>query len=276
MRKKGIYFLLLPGIVLIIFSLILPLFSTIFKTFEGGSGFSVSRYVAFFKDPYSMGVYYRTLKLSLIATIFSVLLGFPTSYYISRAKKNVKGLFIIFAVFPLLTSAVVRSFSWMVILGKKGIINNFLINIGLIHKPLELLYNEISIVVGFIYLFLPLMIMSLIGVMDNIDSSLIEAAESLGASRFEAFMKVIFPLSVPGIIVGSILVFTGSFTAYTTPQLLGGNKSRVLATLIYQKAMALSDWNSASVIATIMILTTIVISTVINKLASKLQGRGEA
>lgn len=276
MRKKGIYFLLLPGIVLIIFSLILPLFSTIFKTFEGVSGFSVSRYVAFFKDPYSMSVYYRTLKLSLIATIFSVLLGFPTSYYISRAKKSVKGLFIIFAVFPLLTSAVVRSFSWMVILGKKGIINNFLINIGLIHKPLELLYNEISIVVGFIYLFLPLMIMSLIGVMDNIDSSLIEAAESLGASRFEAFMKVIFPLSIPGIIVGSILVFTGSFTAYTTPQLLGGNKSRVLATLIYQKAMALSDWNSASVIATIMIITTIVISAVINKLASKLQGRGEA
>lgn len=276
MRKKGIYFLLLPGIGLIIFSLILPLFSTIFKTFEGGSGFSVSRYVAFFKDPYSMSVYYRTLKLSLIATIFSVLLGFPTSYYISRAKKNVKGLLIIFAVFPLLTSAVVRSFSWMVILGKKGIINNFLINIGLINKPLELLYNEISIVVGFVYLFLPLMIMSLIGVMDNIDSSLIEAAESLGASRLEAFMKVIFPLSVPGIIVGSILVFTGSFTAYTTPQLLGGNKSRVLATLIYQKAMALSDWNSASVIATIMIITTIVISAVINKLASNLQGRGEA
>ncbi|KZL89143.1 ABC transporter permease [Clostridium magnum] len=276
MRKKGIYFLLLPGIVLIIFSLILPLFSTIFKTFDSGSGFSVSRYVTFFKDPYSMSVYYRTLKLSLIATIFSVLLGFPTSYYISRAKKNVKGLFIIFAVFPLLTSAVVRSFSWMVILGKKGIINSFLINIGLINKPLELLYNEISIVVGFVYLFLPLMIMSLIGVMDNIDSSLIEAAESLGASRFEAFIKVIFPLSVPGIIVGSILVFTGSFTAYTTPQLLGGNKSRVLATLIYQKAMALSDWNSASVIATIMIITTIIISTVINKLASKIQGRGEA
>ncbi|NFF79154.1 ABC transporter permease [Clostridium sporogenes] len=275
MKKKGIYFLLLPGIVLIVFSLILPLFSTITKTFDSGSGFSLSRYVAFFKDPYLMSVYYRTLKLSLISTIISVVLGFPTSYYISKSKKNIKGLFIIFAVFPLLTSAVVRSFSWMVILGKKGVINNFLINIGLIDTPLELLYNEISIVVGFVYLFLPLMIMSLIGVMDNIDSNLIEAAESLGASRFQAFVKVVFPLSVPGIIVGSILVFTGSFTAYTTPQLLGGNKSRVLATLIYQKAMALSDWNSASVIATIMIITTIVISLVINNLAAKLQGRGE-
>lgn len=276
MRKKGIYFLLIPGIVLIVFSLILPLFSTIYKTFDTGSGFSLSRYAAFFKDPYSMSVYYRTLKLSLIATVISVVLGFPTSYYISRANKNVKGLFIIFAVFPLLTSAVVRSFSWMVILGKKGIINNLLINTGLTDKPLDLLYNEFSIVIGFVYLFLPLMIMSLIGVMDNIDSDLIEAAESLGASRLEAFIKVIFPLSVPGIIVGSILVFTGSFTAYTTPQLLGGNKSRVLATLIYQKAMSLSDWNSASVIATIMIITTIVISAVINNLAAKLQGRGEA
>ncbi len=276
MRKKGIYFLLIPGIILIVFSLILPLFSTIFKTFNSDGGFSVSRYVAFFKDSYSMSVYYRTLRLSLISTVISVVLGFPTSYYISRAKKNVKGLFIMFAVFPLLTSAVVRSFSWMVILGKKGIINNLLMNIGVTHKPLELLYNEVSIVVGFVYLFLPLMIMSLIGVMDNIDSSLLEAAESLGASKFEAFIKVVFPLSVPGIIVGSILVFTGSFTAYTTPQLLGGNKSRVLATLIYQKAMSLSDWNSASVIATIMIITTIVISIVINNLAARLQGRGEA
>lgn len=276
MRKKGIYFLLIPGIVLIVFSLVLPLFSTIFKTFNSDSGFSLARYAAFFKDSYSMSVYYRTLRLSLISTVVSVVLGFPTAYYISRAKKNVKGLFIMFAVFPLLTSAVVRSFSWMVILGKNGIINNLLMNMGLIHKPLALLYNEVSIVIGFVYLFLPLMIMSLIGVMDNIDSSLLEAAESLGASKLEAFIKVIFPLSVPGIIVGSILVFTGSFTAYTTPQLLGGNKSRVLATLVYQKAMALSDWNSASVIATIMIITTIVISMVINNLAARLQGRGEA
>lgn len=275
MRNKKVYFLLLPGIVLVGFSLVLPLFSTILKTFTGESGITFSRYIGFFKDPYSISVYVRTLKLSLIATAISLIFGFPTSYYISRANKKLKGIYIIFVVFPLLTSAVVRSFSWMVILGKKGIINNFFISIGLIHTPLELLYNEISIVVGFIYLFLPLMIMSLIGVMDNIDSDLIEAAESLGASKFTAFMKVVFPLSVPGIIVGSILVFTGSFTAYTTPQLLGGNKSRVLATLIYQKAMSLSDWNAAAVIATIMIVTTILISTIINTLSSKLHGRGE-
>jgi len=276
MRKKAIYLILLPGIILITLFLIVPLFSTILVTFKGEQGFTLARYFDFFSDSYNMSVYLRTLRLSVISTIFCILLGFPTSYYISKTNKNIKGLYIMFAVFPLLTSPVVRSFSWMVILGKKGIINNLLIYFKIIDKPLTLLFNEFSIVIGFIYLFLPLMIMSLIGVMDNIDDDLIEAAESLGASKFTAFMKVIFPLSMPGLIVGSILVFTGSLTAYTTPQLLGGNKSKVLATLLYQNAMSLSDWNTTAVIATIMIVTTIVISSIINKFAATLQGRGEA
>lgn len=276
MRKKAIYMLLLPGILLITLFLIIPLFSTLFMTFKGENGLTLSRYYAFFSDKYHMTIYFRTLKLALITTAICVFLGFPTSYYISRANKNVKGLYIIFAVFPLLTSAVVRSFSWMVILGRKGIINTLLMKLSLIDKPLNILYNEFSIVAGLVYLFLPLMIMSLIGVMDNIDGDLVEAAESLGASRLKAFLKVIFPLSVPGLIVGCILVFTGSITAYTTPQLLGGNKAKVLSTLIYQNAMSLSDWNTAAVIATVMIATTIIISTVINKLAGNLQGRGEA
>jgi putative spermidine/putrescine transport system permease protein len=110
--------------------------------------------------------------------------------------------------------------------------------------------------------------------MENIEDDLLEAAESLGANKITAFFKVIFPLSIPGLIVGSVLVFTGAFTAYTTPQLLGGNKNMVLATLVYQRAMTLGDWTGASVVATVMIITTLTVIGIINKLAGKLNERG--
>ncbi len=270
LKKKWLALFLLPGIVLLVLFLIIPLFMSIGNTFVVDGGFSFSRYLEFFKDEYYREIYARTLKLGVITTFLATVLGFPTAYYISRTNQRVRGLYIMFAVFPLLTSAVVRSFSWMVILGKRGIVNTFLMNIGLIKKPLSLLYNEFSIVMGLLYLFLPLMIMSLVGVMENIDDDLTEAAESLGATKIQAFFKVIFPLSVPGLIVGSILVFTGSITAYTTPQLLGGSKAKVLSTLIYQSAMSLFDWDTAAVVATIMIVTTLVVSSVINHLASKI------
>ncbi len=274
MKKNWVYLLLIPGLLVLTIFLIVPLLTTIFGTFRGEEGFTASTYINLFKDSYFLSIYFRTIKLAVITTTVSIILGFPTSYYISRTNKKMRGIYIMFAVFPLLTSAVVRSFSWMVILGRKGIINTTLLGIGIIDKPLKLLYNEFSIVVGLVYLFLPLMIMSLVGVMENISGDLTEAAESLGASKMTAFLKVILPLSIPGLIVGSILVFTGSLTAYTTPQLLGGSKAKVLSTLIYQNAMALFDWNTAAAVATIMIITTLIISTLINKLASSLNKAG--
>ena len=143
-------------------------------------------------------------------------------------------------------------------------------SLGLFPKPVSLLYNEFSMVVGFIQLFLPLMILSLIGVMDNISEDLNEAACSLGATRLGAFRHIVFPLSIPGLVTGSVLVFTGCLTAYTTPQLLGGTDTRVLATMIFQQAMSLGDWTQASVVAVVMIVVTIVISTGINAVSRKL------
>ena len=156
-----------------------------------------------------------------------------------------------------------------------GIINKAMIAMGLIEKPMKLLYTDFSIIIGSVYLFLPLMIVTVAGVMENIDDDMMEAAQSLGASRTEAFMKVIFPMSLPGIIVGGILVFTGTLTAYTTPQLLGGNSNMVMATLIYQRAMSVSDWTGASVIALIMIVVTLVVIKGFNALAARLDRRGE-
>ena len=175
----------------------------------------------------------------------------------------------------MLTNSVIRSFAWINLLGQNGVINKLLTSIGIISEPLTLLYTEFSIIIGSIYLFLPILIITLVGVMKNINPEIMEAAETLGASRIKAFIKVVLPLSIPGIIVGSILVFTGTLTAYTTPQLLGGNRNMMLSTFLYQNAMTLGNWEDASVIALIMIVTTLIVMKGFNLIANRIDKRGE-
>lgn len=274
MKKRLFYMLFVPSLSMILFFLIYPLLVTTFPTFFEGNSLTLARYLDFFMDDYFQRIFVRTLKISLMAAVVCAILGIPVAYFISKSSQKVRGLLIACTVFPLLTNAVVRSFAWMNILGKNGILNNLLLALNIIPQPHQFLYTEFAILIGSIYIFLPLMVVSLVGVMENIEPELMEAAESLGANRIKAFFKVIFPLSIPGLIVGSVLVFTGTLTAYTTPQLLGGNKNMMLATLIYQRTMSLNDWNSASVIATIMIVTTLLVITVINRLAARLNKRG--
>ena len=276
MKRKGQYLLLIPCIVLVAYFMIVPLMEIIIPTFTNTTDGMFNAYKEFFTDSYMMSIFLRTIKISLISSLICMTIGVPVSYYISRVSKKLRGLFIALTVFPILTNSVVRSFAWMSILGKNGLINTLLTKLNIINEPLSLLYTEGAIIVGTVYIFLPLMIISLVGVMENIDNDLLEAAESLGANKLKSFFKIVFPLSLPGLIVGTVLVFTGSLTAYTTPQLLGGNKNTVLATLIYQKTMTLGDWQGAAVVATIMIIVTLIVIKGINFLASRLDKRGVA
>ena len=271
MQKKSKIWLVLvvPGVFFVVFFMLIPLFSLCFSSFYDDTGFTLANYFRLFGDVYFQQVFLRSLRLSLLSTAVCAVLGFPTAYYISKYSKH-KGMMMAFAVFPMFTSPVIRSFSWMVILGKRGIVNSFLVSIGLFAKPQSLLYNEFSMTVGFVQLFLPQMILSLIGVMDSIPDDLTLAAGSLGATRIGSFFHVVFPLSISGLVTGSVLVFTGCMTAYTTPQLLGGTDTRVLSTMVYQYAMSLRDWTQASVVAVVMIVATMVISSVFNSVSRKI------
>ncbi|WP_225743023.1 ABC transporter permease [Marinilactibacillus sp. Marseille-P9653] len=274
MSKKTSYLILAPGLVLLLFFLILPLITIIWPTFYEG-GITFDAYLLFFQDSYNVNILYRTIKISLMVTFVSIIFGVPTAYFIANSPRKWRGLLMSLTLFPLLTNSVVRSFAWINILGRNGIINSLLLATGMISEPITLLYTEFAIIIGSFYLFLPVMIISLVGTFENIDTEIMEAAETLGANRLTAFIKVILPLSIPGIIVGSILVFTGTLTAYTTPQLLGGNRNMMMSTFLYQNAMALGDWQSASVIALIMIVTTMLVMKGFNFLASRLDKRGE-
>ncbi|MED3833384.1 ABC transporter permease [Peribacillus frigoritolerans] len=274
MKKRYLYLLLLPGVLFLTIFMIIPILMTICTTFfhEGG-GFSIQGYLDFFQDRYFIEILLTTLRVSLFTTIICILLGFPAAYYISKLKQRKKAIMLLLTIFPLLTSPVVRSFSWMVIIGKNGVVNKLLMGMGLIEKPLDILYTPTAIIIGLVHLFLPLIIVTLVGVMENIETDLLKAAESLGASRLAVFSKVVIPLSVPGLVIGSILVFVGSFTAYTTPALLGG-KQRVISTFLYQNAITLNEWQVASIVATIMIAVTVLIISIMNGLAKKLNPKG--
>lgn len=269
-RKKNLLGMLLvvPGVLFVVLFMLVPLFSLCLTSFFPQQSFSLSSYWGLIKDVYFQQVFVRSMRLSLLSTFVCAVLGFPSAYYISKHSRH-KGMMMAFAVFPMFTSPVIRSFSWMVILGKRGIVNNFLVAIGLFAKPQSLLYNEFSMTVGFVQLFLPQMILSLIGVMDNIPDDLTLAAGNLGAGRLRSFFEVVFPLSVSGLVTGSVLVFTGCMTAYTTPQLLGGADTRVLSTMVYQYAMSLRDWTQASVVAVVMIVVTMLVSSVFNTVSKK-------
>ncbi len=274
MKKKNTFLIVFPGVVILVVCMLIPLLQVIIPTIFG-EGYPFQSYVEFLQDEYYIKIFARTLQISVITTIICMIAGVPTAYFISRCSQKWRGILLAVAIFPLMTNSVIRSFAWINILGSNGIINTMLKSIGLIERPIKMLYTEFAVIIGSVYLFLPLMIVTVTGVMENIDDDMMEAAQSLGANRFIGFLKVIFPISLPGIIVGGILVFTGTLTAYTTPQLLGGNKNLVLSTLIYQKAMAVGDWTGASMIALIMIIVTLGVMKLLRMLANRMDKRGE-
>ena len=274
MRNNVRYILIFPGVVLLCFFLVLPLLSSLIPTFFPRNSFSFQLYSEFFKDSYFMRVLWRTLVNSFFVTLICAVFGLPVSYVISGVSKKWKCILIALTLFPLLTNSVIRSFAWITILGKNGVINSLLLQWGIIKEPITLLYTDFSIIIGSVYLFLPTMVMTLIGVLENVDDDILEAASTLGLSPIKIFLKIIFPLSLPGMLVGSVLVFTGTLTAYTTPQLLGGKKKMILATLLYQRATALGDWTSASVIALVMIVITFIVMKGFNLLAKSMDKRG--
>jgi putative spermidine/putrescine transport system permease protein len=269
MRRLTGWMLSLPALALVVVCLILPVGATILATFAEPGG-PLAPYFAFFNSGFRRTVLWRTLEIATITTLISLVVGFLTAFVVSRAPPRWRSVLIIAAVFPLLTGVVVRSFAWLIVLGKNGILNNFLVWAGLIDAPLSMLYTQGSVIVAMVYLFVPLMILTLVGVLEGIPDDLLQAAASLGATPAATFRQVVFPLAVPGLIVGAVLVFTGSFTAYATPQLLGGERQMVMGTLLHQRAMVAFDWAGASTVAAIMVVVTILVVLGMTRVAKRL------
>ncbi|MDE8294457.1 ABC transporter permease [Erysipelothrix rhusiopathiae] len=269
--KNSVY--LFPGLFLVIVFMIIPLVITIMPTFIN-NGFTIENYTAVLTDSFYQSILIRTIRIGLVTTLVCFLLGFPTAYFIVTGSALRRKLTMALVLFPLFTNAVIRGFAWITILGKNGFLNQLLLGMKLIHEPIGFMYTEFSIIIGSVYLFLPVMVNTLVSVLSKVDGKLIEAAQTLGAKRGTIFKEIVLPLSFPGIVLGSVLVFTGTISAYVTPSLLGGNKNMMLSTLLYQQSNELMNWQSASVFAFIMILLSAGIMRMMTYLSNRVDKRG--
>lgn len=259
-RKKQAVLLALPTVVALLVFFILPMAYILVKTLVS-DGFS--DFVAFFTDSFYLNILWTTVRVSLISTVLSLLLGYPTAYFMARTQSRMKKVMMIIILFPFLVSAVVRSYGWMVILGTNGLLNQLLQALGIISSPLKILNTETAVIIGMIHLLIPYMILSLVGVLQSIDPNVEYAAYSLGASPAKVFTKVTLPLSLPGILSGCVLVFTMSMTSYVTPKLLGGSKFRMMATMVVQEINVSFDWGAASAISYILLAVILLIQVAV-------------
>ena len=179
MRKKQAFLLALPAVLALTVFFLIPMLYILIKTLVT-NGFS--EFVRFFTDPFYLNILWTTVRVSLVSTLVSLLLGYPTAYYMARTQSRMKKVMMIIILFPFLVSAVVRSYGWMVILGKNGLLNQLLLGLGLVQKPLAILNTETAVIIGMIHLLIPYMILSLVGVLQSIDPNVEYAAYSLGVT----------------------------------------------------------------------------------------------
>ncbi len=243
--------LVLAGFFLVPVLMLLP---TSFGEYVPGAGlakgvWTLENYTRIVTDDYYREVIWRTLGLGLFVTFACLLLGYPVAYLIARGPERWRVPLILLVIFPMLLNLVVRSFGWIALLANRGLVNNLLIDLGLIATPLKLMFNLTGLMIGLTHIYLPFMVLMLVAAIRNVPRDVEAAAATLGSSRLHVFASVTLPLSAPGILAGSILVFVLTISALVTPRMLGGPTYRVMATLIYDEYMQLLDWPSGSALS---------------------------
>ncbi|WP_122519072.1 MULTISPECIES: ABC transporter permease [Pannonibacter] len=260
--------LALPAALFAAVVFLVPVVLLLSEGFRSAEDWTLSAYTDFFSQPLNQTVFLRTLKLGAMVTVVAAVIGYAAAYAIVTLPPGSKGRVTGLIVLPLMISPVARTYAWIVILGRTGIVNQALQGIGLTDGPLRILFTETAVFIGLLQLFLPLMILSLISALENLPRDAVPAARVLGANWFQVFWKVILPLSREGLVVGGTLVFTGSLTAYITPAILGGSKVLMLETLLYQQVTVAGNFVAASVIALILIVMSFAANILLRRIAT--------
>ena len=236
----------------------------------------LTQYAKFLLDPFSLGVLGHTLWIGVEVTALCLLLGFPMAWAYVRSPGWAQTALILVILLPLLTSVVVRTFAWIVILGRQGIVNAGLMSLGLIDTPLRLLYTESGMVVALAQVQMPLMVLPLITALSRLDPNLLDASAALGAGHWRTFRKVVLPLTFPGIVAGCLLTYAAAITAFITQALVGGGQLLFMPMYIYQQSSTLNNWPFAAAISIIFLAAVLAAVSVFNVLGRLSRGYAQA
>lgn len=264
-------FLTGPSTLLFFALVLLPLALTImlsFNTYSYDKGiqdiYTIANYSQVLQDPYYLNIFWRTLRLALMTTAIAVIIGVPEAYILSNMRAPWRSIFLLVIIGPLLVSVVVRTFGWSMLLGRNGLVNSTLELLGL--PAAQILYTETAIVIGLVHIMLPFMVIPVWTVLQKLDPTVEAAALTLGASRFTALRRVVFPQAVLGILSGSLIVFALSASSFAIPGLLGGRRLKMAATVVYDEFLIELNWPLGAAIAIIVLLANLIIMIAYNRM----------
>src|SRR5271170_1914442 len=254
--------LLLPALAMLIVMFLLPMvlfFVRTFAEFDGTSAEFINQTQGLLLSQAFLTALGTTNWIALIVTVTALLIGYPIAYYLTTASGPGVTIVVLSIVLPYFTSVIVRTFSWMVLLGEHGLVNDLLRAMGLIEQPLSLMYNRLGVLIAMSYVLLPYMVLTLYAAMRAIDPSLMRAAEGLGASGFYTFRRVYFPLSLHGVLSGALIVYILSIGFFITPALMGGQHDIMIAMLIDRALEVAVDWPAAALMSLTLLVVTLVL-----------------
>ena len=276
MTRGRAWLLLAPALGLLVVAFLVPVGMMVPTSFRPyvplvgiTGGFTATHYVKLVTDLYYLEIIARTLVLGLTVTLLTLVIGYPVAFFLARTTSRWRPWLTILVVFPLLLNLVVRTFGWIALLAQNGLVNQALQALGLVEAPVKLLFNFAGLLIGLTHIFLPFMVLVLIGAIQAIPRDVEDAARVLGASWLATFVRVTLPLSAPGILSGGILVFVLTISALVTPRLLGGPTYRVMSTLIFDEFLQRLNWPAGS--AQALLLTALVLLLIL--LSGRLAGR---
>lgn len=247
--------LLLPTLAWLAVLFLMPI-GRLFHLSLFGGGVTLGHYTRLVSEPVYLWILWNTFEISAVVTVLALLLGYPVAFLMARARPATAALMLACVMLPLWTSLLVRTYAWMVLLGRQGVVNEALLGLGLLNDPLRLLYNRLGVTIGMVHVLVPFMILALYSVMKGIDLDLLKAAQNLGANPRQAFLRVYLPLSLPGVAAGCLLVFVMAIGFFVTPALLGGRGDMMIAMLIENQVRELLNWEFASALAVALLAFT--------------------
>lgn len=249
-----------PSILIIIAVIMIPLGWLFYLSFIGKGGeFSLVNYQKMIEYKSYARVYLTTFKVSILTTLVCILIGYPLAYFLSQLSQRMAGIFMLTVLLPFWTSLLVRTYAWLVLLQKKGLLNEFAIQIGLWETPVKLVHNMTGTLIGMAHIMLPFLVLPLYGAMRRIEPDLMRAAANLGAKPVQVFWKVFFPMSLPGMVAGSLIVFVLCLGFYVTPAVLGGGRVVMVATQITAILENQFNWGAASALGVVLLIATLII-----------------